>query len=161
MPSSQKTSFAGLNQWIGSDKPKRIDWNSDNEKIDNALQLQSQNMANHTKDTSLHVSKAEKELWGSPSTCNIETYTGTGTTYQVVKLNNPAKFGVIFKDQDAFVTGGGSGYQNGGFFTDSGCSNGIEKNGSQLTVYQSSSASPEGVKLNLNQHGSSYIIVYW
>lgn len=37
MPSTNKTDFAGLNQWIGSDKPTRSDLNLDNQKIDDLL----------------------------------------------------------------------------------------------------------------------------
>lgn len=34
MGSSSKTSYLKLNKWIGSDRPKREDFNEDNEKID-------------------------------------------------------------------------------------------------------------------------------
>lgn len=42
MSSSNKTSYLGLNQWTGDDKPKREDFNSDNEKVDLAYKLLSQ-----------------------------------------------------------------------------------------------------------------------
>ena len=38
MPSTNKTS-AGLNQWIGSDKPKMADFNADNAIIDGKIKL--------------------------------------------------------------------------------------------------------------------------
>ncbi|AFS78515.1 putative neuraminidase [Gottschalkia acidurici 9a] len=37
MASTEKTGFLGLNQWVGSDKPKRQDFVDDNKKIDNRL----------------------------------------------------------------------------------------------------------------------------
>lgn len=37
MASTNKTETLGLNQWIGSDKPKMEDFNSDNRLIDTAL----------------------------------------------------------------------------------------------------------------------------
>ena len=38
MPSSNKTTYLELNNWVGTDKPKRDDFNQDNQKIDAKLQ---------------------------------------------------------------------------------------------------------------------------
>ena len=35
MSSSQKTEYMGLNNWLGTDRPQRIDFVDDNQKIDN------------------------------------------------------------------------------------------------------------------------------
>ena len=43
MPSSAKTSFLSLNHWSAGDKPKMADFNSDNQKVDSALQGHVQN----------------------------------------------------------------------------------------------------------------------
>lgn len=37
MPSSNQTSVYGLNQWVGTDKPKREDFNTDNALLEAAL----------------------------------------------------------------------------------------------------------------------------
>lgn len=38
MASSNKTTYLGLNRWLGTDKPKREDFNADNQKIDTKVQ---------------------------------------------------------------------------------------------------------------------------
>lgn len=54
MSSTNKTEKLGLNSWIGSDKPKRIDFNTDNEIIDRAI-------SEHTEDTVVHINAEERE----------------------------------------------------------------------------------------------------
>lgn len=44
MPSSNKTTNLQLNKWIGSDKPKKDDFNSDNQKVDMAYESMSQRL---------------------------------------------------------------------------------------------------------------------
>lgn len=39
MPSSQKTPFLRLNQWLGIDKPKKDDFNQDNLAVEEAMRL--------------------------------------------------------------------------------------------------------------------------
>ena len=59
MASTNKTETLGLNQWIGSDKPKMEDFNSDNRLIDTAL-------AGHRADQTVHVSAQERRTGGTP-----------------------------------------------------------------------------------------------
>lgn len=47
MPSSSKTNYLKLNYWSAGDKPKMADFNSDNQKVDSALQEHAQNTALH------------------------------------------------------------------------------------------------------------------
>ena len=47
MPSSSKTNYLSLNHWSAGDKPKMADFNSDNQRIDNAIQAHEQNGALH------------------------------------------------------------------------------------------------------------------
>ena len=56
MSSTNKTEKLGLNSWIGSDKPKRIDFNTDNEIIDRAI-------SQHTEDTVVHINAEEREKY--------------------------------------------------------------------------------------------------
>ena len=58
MASTNKTETLGLNQWIGSDKPKMEDFNSDNRLIDTAL-------AGHRADQTVHVSAQERAAWNA------------------------------------------------------------------------------------------------
>lgn len=41
MPSTNKTPFFGLNQWIAGDTPDMADFNQDNDILDRAIQLQT------------------------------------------------------------------------------------------------------------------------
>ena len=47
MPSSSKTNYLQLNYWSAGDKPKMADFNSDNQRLDNAFQSHIQNNAQH------------------------------------------------------------------------------------------------------------------
>ena len=70
MASTNKTETLGLNQWIGSDKPKMEDFNSDNRLIDTAL-------AGHRADQTVHVSAQERAAWNAAAPV-IGSYTGDG-----------------------------------------------------------------------------------
>ena len=50
----------GLNQWQGTDVPKRNDFNTDNQKIEDFV-------TTHTENTVLHTTQAEKNVWNNVS----------------------------------------------------------------------------------------------
>lgn len=77
MSSTNKTSL-GLNSWIGSDKPQRIDFNCDNEIIDNAI-------TSHTGDSVIHITEQERELWNSSVFMGI--YYGNGVAEREIRLD--------------------------------------------------------------------------
>jgi hypothetical protein len=166
MPSSNKTPYLQLNQWIGSDKPKRLDFNADNLKMDNALQQCSQSAAAHAQNSSVHVTATEKAQWnaagGSGGTCGA--YIGSGTSSRTVQLPGTPAFGFLF------AAGQTSSYHSfsrdnfrsySGFFSTSGCSEGIVMNGSQLTLTHSSSARSDGSELYYNGNGITYVYIFW
>lgn len=47
MPSSNKTLHLSLNKWLGSDKPKKDDFNADNQKVDDACRELSASLSQH------------------------------------------------------------------------------------------------------------------
>ena len=47
MPSSNKTLWLELNKWAGSDKPKKDDFNADNQKLDDACRTMGQTVSQH------------------------------------------------------------------------------------------------------------------
>ena len=53
MSSSNKTSYLGLNQFVGSDKPKMEDFNADNRLLDEKMQQHVQSQ--------LHLTEQQKE----------------------------------------------------------------------------------------------------
>ena len=54
MSSTNKTEVLRLNQWISSDKPKREDFNYDNQVIEN-------NFNYHTSDKFIHITQGERQ----------------------------------------------------------------------------------------------------
>lgn len=54
MASTYKTNYLGLNQFVGSDKPKMDDFNFDNETIDQKFQEHVQ--------SSLHITEEERQM---------------------------------------------------------------------------------------------------
>ena len=54
MPSTNKTPNFGLNNWSGTDKPKRTDFTEDNLRLDSLLQT-------HFTDTDLHFTPEDRE----------------------------------------------------------------------------------------------------
>lgn len=77
MPSSSKTSYLKLNYWTASDKPKMADFNSDNQKIDGALQ-------EHVQNAVLHL-KGSQSAWISQPFAS-GSYTGNGAATRTVTL---------------------------------------------------------------------------
>ena len=79
MSSSAKTEKMGLNQWQGTDVPKRNDFNTDNQKIEDFV-------TTHTENTVLHTTQAEKNVWNN--VYSIQTFFGKlGVTHL-----SPCKF---------------------------------------------------------------------
>ena len=59
MSSTNKTTNLKLNDWVGTDVPQREDFNADNQRIDKAI-------GDHTGNTTVHITQAERDLWGLP-----------------------------------------------------------------------------------------------
>lgn len=79
MPSENKTPNYGLNQWKGSEYPKRTDFNEDNDLIDAAL-------AAHTTNTTAHIAATERTTWNAAvqsATIGGSAVTKSGTTLQL------------------------------------------------------------------------------
>ena len=77
MPSSSKTSFLNLNYWSAGDKPKMADFNSDNQRLDNAFQ-------SHVQNTAQHLTGNQSSWLSQPFVSG--TYTGDGTASRTVTL---------------------------------------------------------------------------
>lgn len=77
MPSSAKTSYLQLNSWSAGDKPKMADFNSDNQKVDSALQA-------HVQNTALHLQGNQSTWVAQPFVTG--TYTGDGAAEKAVTL---------------------------------------------------------------------------
>lgn len=151
MSSSNKTSYLGLNQFIGSDKPKMEDFNTDNRLLDEKIQqhLQSQ----------LHLNEQQRKRLESPSYL-IGSYTGDGTAKRTILVEQPIGFGFVFMVGEGLhyaVTTLGENHIFSAVMTPKGCSKGISITSGGFSVLQSGSSTPDGKKNMLNQSGKTYL----
>lgn len=107
MSSTSKTQYFSLNQWVGSDIPKRIDFNSDNKVIDKAL-------GEHINNEGLHVTQTEKDSWNQNAFFS-GTYFGTNAVHRQIAVGFQPK--VVFVAANAYPAVG------------------FDTNGSKVTCY--------------------------
>lgn len=77
MASSSKTEGLRLNQWAGSDKPQRTDFNYDN------MQLESL-VGGHIENSGIHLTETEKDK--ALNCCKTGSYRGNGNLEQTISL---------------------------------------------------------------------------
>lgn len=154
MSSTNKTKKLGLNSWIGSDKPERTDFNTDNEKIDKAL-------SEHTEDAVVHINDNERDKWNNYMFTGM--YYGDGTAKRTVKTNCPfeARVGFVFANSRTVTVSRYSDSKHNnyiGFFGLLANSLGIKLNDDckNFTVNQSASAVTANEYINLNESGVAY-----
>lgn len=154
MSSTNKTEKLGLNSWIGSDKPKRIDFNTDNEIIDRAV-------SQHTEDTVAHINAEEREKWNNYMFTGM--YYGDGSTKRTVKTTCPfeARIGFVFANSRPITITRFSESKNNNYFGIFGFlanSLGIKLNDDckSFTVNQSASAMTANEYVNFNESGVAY-----
>ncbi|MGN0522382.1 MAG: hypothetical protein ACI4IQ_07075 [Eubacterium sp.] len=154
MSSTNKTANLNLNSWIASDKPKREDFNMDNQIIDKTI-------TEHIGDTVAHVTQEEKSLWNE---CVFTgTYFGNGTYSRTITTNCPfeAKLGFIFPaNRPASVVKFSTSqkYNYLGFFSPMVNSLGVKLGDDRksFTVTQSSTAATDNEYASLNESGVAY-----
>lgn len=148
MASTDKTPILGLSKWRGTDKPKRVDFVSDNEIIDAAL-------GGHVNNAGLHVNSDQALRLNQP--IFIKTITGTGSPERSVVLDFEPVAAV------AFAIGKPPVVQNGGTVKVYSAFSAQEKNGAGIELYfdevrllQNTAA---GVQNCLNESGVTYVIM--
>lgn len=179
MPSSNKTGHLGLNKWLGSDKPKKDDFNSDNTLVDAAckaladqlgtvqtgLSTANQNLLNHATNAASHVTSAERAAWNAPrETMTTGTYTGNGAASRKITTNLNAKFGVLYAVGMAPVQADWNGDESkvySGFFGTKGCSKGIAQDSTGFTVTHTGVKPMDGCSYKLNESGVVYVYIAW
>ena len=100
MASSSSTAALHLNQWMGSDKPKMEDFNSDNRKLDEAVGA-------HFADEEKHIRAEERLSWNAAIPI-IGPYTGNGQNSQQSALGFCPSLGMVFAIDHAVVRVSGS-----------------------------------------------------
>ncbi len=155
MSSTNKTTNLGLNSWIGSDKPRREDFNLDNSIIDTKL-------GEHLNDTSIHVSETEKEKWSN--FCSLTTFYGDGAGLKCGSLISDfdVSWGMIFavdypvnlNDFDNI-----SSFNYFGVFSTSGSMMGLKYSDNTLTISQSSIPINDTAYKSFNESGVTYVVI--
>lgn len=137
MPSTNKTTHLGLNQWKETDRPMRNDFNSDNLLLDTAV-------GEHIENSDIHVTAQEK-AYIKDWLVNY-SYTGTGESSRAFVLSDKVRFVMIFA-KDKLLS---DGYSACGYLS-LGCSAGlsISASGTGFTVSSE----------KLNENGVQYRVV--
>lgn len=150
MASTNKTSNLGLNVWVESDKPKRVDFVADNSIIDNVL-------GGHINNTDVHLTNDEKSFVTEP----FKVITAYGTGEASLQINagfSPSMVAVFKKDAPPAVYTQSVNKINSAVATPGGGSGGISVAGTTITLTQSSGA-VDGVFYNLNEAYAAYIVI--
>lgn len=185
MPSSNKTAHLQLNKWSGSDKPKKDDFNSDNQKIDEACRLLEQSISllesavnasgqasehaldtlsaavtSHAQNSAMHVSQSEKDAWSIHSGAILGSYTGDGATTRKITLGYAPLFVFIFPVDDGLgrVSWTNQMYAgNAGCVSSLGSTYGLTLNADGFTVEYRSPGGIDGYQIKHNAPSVKYI----
>ena len=156
MPSSNKTPTLQLNQWQGSDYPKKDDFNADNSKVDAAF-------AQHIADTTLHPSAQQTGIWNQALQLQFFSYTGDGASTRSIALPCTPRFGMVFAcDRSPVVvssTGTDANQPSFGIFSAQGANLGLTLEGQTLSVVNAPSSSPEMSQPKYNISQVNYLVL--
>lgn len=153
MSSTNKTANLGLNSWVGSDKPKREDFNYDNSILDSVI-------TEHKSDMQVHITPEERDLWNI--TVYSGMYFGNGSSARTVQTGCPfeASFAIVFangRPLSVYSSSTGKSYNYVGVTGMNASSSGIQLiDGVDLSVVQSSSPVISNEYISLNETGVSY-----
>ncbi len=153
MPSTNQTANLGLNSWIGTDKPKRADFVSDNEILDEVI-------GEHLADTELHFTEADRARWDALVTAGL--YFGTGAASYQLTFSSAPKALLVFQSGKALAEWNADGYMmaNAGMATPTLRSAGIQLSGNRATLLQSQAAPAAGGTFhNLNKQSAQYAYI--
>jgi hypothetical protein len=174
MASTHKTATLFLNKWLGSDKPKKDDFNGDNDRIDEAFaglsarilstETKIKPLESHASNSVLHVTAADKAKWneGGGSKLEIGSYTGSGAASRTVTLGFKPRFGYLFAVGYNAVDGKwdmGECNIYAGFFSSEGSSKLIAVTDTGFTAQHMTTLPLDGACVKLNQSGVKYVYV--
>lgn len=150
MPSTNKTTHLNLNKWIASDIPKRADFVSDNQIIDNAFY-------EHISDSTAHLTAAEKAKVDQPF--YISQILGSGVNNATINLEFEPRMVFMYKTNSPFTKYNGTSTDvYSASATATATSGGVSISGRTIILRQDSSAA-DGVKYNLNENNARYVLI--
>ena len=149
MPSTYKTEHLGLNRWIGTDKPKRTDFNEDNDLLDASV-------FGHLTDTAAHITQQERALWNAP--CVTGSYVGDNASAKPIALAFKPRAVVvsIVSESPMGFSLTGELFIRSGFATSYGGTKGVEITQTGFTVRNVTTTPPDGESPKLNMTGYTY-----
>lgn len=152
MPSTNKTTHFGLNNWSGTDKPKRSDFVEDNVKLDTTLH-------SHFTDNDLHFTAADREKFRNTAMAGF--YGGTGEAKKSFALSFAPKGFFVFQQGaplSYYDPARSATVVNSGFLSHHGGTAGMSlSNSKEVHMEQSQNGAVNGVFLNLNEKGKTYL----
>lgn len=153
MPTENKTANLQLNSWLGTDKPQRADFVSDNAIIDTVL-------GEHLADLTMHLSEADRTLLTAPF--KVGVISGNGNTSKDHTLAFYPKLVFVFLRNSPLieydVTNSYTRCNSALVTSASGGTCGAELFLDTLTLSQSSAAT-NGRFFNLNKSGAQYVYI--
>ena len=149
MSSTYKTTLLGLNQFIGSDRPKMEDFNFDNQTIE-------QKFKEHT-ESSLHLTEHDRQALQSPSYI-MGTYVGNGNLTCKIQLTQEVDFGIVFAHNKPLVEVVDNGKSSiwCAVFTPQTHSQGAAVDTGGFIVQNMNGMPSDGKKCSLNTKGITY-----
>lgn len=153
MGSSYKTPHLNLSCFVGTDKPKMDDFNSDNKKIDSAMKI-------HEDNSNVHVTLEEKERWNSGA-FTVGTYCGDGKTKRDVNIGFCPRLCFVFQSGMPLISFDAQTGANicCGVACEQGCTQFVTLTLNGFTIENMSTPSPFGAVPKLNANGQNYVYI--
>ncbi len=150
MASTNRTPNLGLSAWLETDKPKRLDFVSDNSIIDSAL-------GSHLGDTTAHLTQSEKNKVTQPFA--VEVFYGTGSATGTIRYDFEPNMVLAFKKNAPFTEYSNSKNKiNSATATKRGSTSGISLSADLVTLYQGAVADTNYYN-NMNEQYAQYIVI--
>lgn len=154
MPTTNKTPKLGLNNWVGTDKPKRSDFVEDNILLDTIL-------SGHLADKAVHLSANDRTALEQPIATGLYAGDGTETGTLVLSFVPRAVFAFFrghamseYHEEKKYT------YVNAAAATRTGNTPGIVM-GSNKVQFTQTQTEPQagGCFLNMNSNGGQYFYI--
>lgn len=150
MASTNRTPNLGLSSWIDTDRPKRMDFVSDNNILDSVLGA-------HLNDSTSHLTSSEKTKVGEPF--KVYILYGTGQSSTNLRCDFTPSLVIAFKiGAPVFEYSNSKNVVNTAMATSQGASTGMVMENNVLTFYQG--AVPDTNYFNnMNEEYSQYAVI--
>lgn len=152
MAASEKTAVLGLSRWKGTDKPRREDFVSDNDALE-------EKVGGHMRDAALHLNTERAARLDTPF--EVRTYTGNGAAQRAVMFSFAPRMAAAFAlGKATSVAESGYTKQYAALATAEHAGGGLKLNSIQVLPQQDQSApGAGGTMFALNESGVEYLLI--